>query len=70
MALSKETITLQDYLKHEMADGKTEFRVTAQPEPKGPGVKIYIHPLGKDGESRDFIIDGELTHDVSQFLPS
>lgn len=40
MALSKETITFQDFLKHEMADGKTEFRVTAQPEPNGPGVKI------------------------------
>lgn len=68
--LPKETITLEAYLNHELCEGKTEFRITAEPSEHGNGVKIYIHPLGKDGESRDFLVDGELTHDVSTFLPS
>lgn len=69
MPLPKEKITLEDYLRHEIAEGKTEFRITAETRPICPGVLIYIHPLGKDGESRDFIVYGGVTDDSSKFLP-
>jgi len=68
MPHSTDSITLQDYLKLELSEGKTEFRVVAGPQANGPGVRIYIHPLGKDGESRNFIVDGEMTHDVTEII--
>ena len=70
MSLPKQHVTLQDYFKHELAEGKTEFRVVAGNFGDDVGVKIYIHPLGKDGESRDFKINGGDVADITRFLPS
>ena len=70
MAIPKEHVTLQDYLTHELSEGKTEFRVVAENIGSEAGVKIYIHPLGKDGESRDFVVNGGDVEDVTRWLPS
>lgn len=69
MTLPKQSVTIQDYLTHELSDGKTEFRVVAENIGGEAGVKIYIHPLGKDGESRDFIVNGGDVEDITQWLP-
>ena len=51
--------TLQDYLTKEGNEGmKTEFRLVASKQRSDKVVTIYIHPLGKDGQSLDFEIDG------------
>lgn len=69
MSLPKRHVTFADYLIHETGDGKTEFRVVVN-EVSGEGeVKIYIHPLGKDGESRDFLVDADDVTDITQWLP-
>lgn len=70
MALPKEHVSLQDYFVDQIADGKTEFRIVAEDRGQSPGVKIYIHPFGKDGESRDFIINGGEVQDITRWLPS
>lgn len=70
MTLPKEHVTLQDYLSHETEEGKTEFRVVAKNISGEAGVKVYIHPLGKDGESRDFIVNGGDVEDITRWLPS
>lgn len=67
MSLPKEHVTFEDYFKHEISEGKTEFRVVAQSTDEG--VKLYIHPLGKNGESRDFIVTCGDTIDVTRWLP-
>jgi hypothetical protein len=49
----------QDYLTKEGNEGtKTEFRLVASKQRSNKVVTIYIHPLGKDGQSLDFEIDG------------
>lgn len=51
--------TLQDYLTKEGNEGmKTEFRLVASKQRSDKVVTIYIHPLGKDGQSLDLEIDG------------
>jgi len=70
MSLPKEHVSLQDYFVDQIAEGKTEFRVVAEDRGQSPGVKIYIHPLGKDGESRDFIVNGEEVRDITRWMPS
>lgn len=53
-------MTLQEYLTHEANNGmKTEFRLVASKERSDKVVTIYIHPLGKNGLSLDFEIDGD-----------
>jgi hypothetical protein len=69
MSLPKNHVTLQDYLSHELAEGKTEFRVVAENIGDEAGVKIYIHPLGKDGDSRDFVVNGSDVEDITCWLP-
>ena len=52
-------MTLQQYLTHEADNGmKTEFRIVASKERSDKVVTLYIHPLGKDGLSLDFEING------------
>jgi len=52
-------MTLQDYLTKEGNEGmKTEFRLVASRQRSDKVVTLYIHPLGKDGQSLDFAIDG------------
>lgn len=70
MALPKEHVTLQDYFSHELSEGKTEFRIVVSTVSSEAGVKIYIHPLGKDGESRDFIVNGGDVEDITRWLSS
>lgn len=69
MSLPKEPISFVDYLTHEAAEGKTEFRIVIEDFGKIAGVKLYIHPLGKDGESRNFIVREHLIRDVTRWLP-
>ena len=53
------SMTLQQYLTHEADNGmKTEFRIVASKERSDKVVTLYIHPLGKDGLSLDFEING------------
>lgn len=40
-------MTLEQYFKKELADGKIEFRLRATDS--GDGVDIYIHPSDRDG---------------------
>jgi len=40
----------REYLKSEQSEGKTEFRIVLKSDNT-----FYIHPLGKDGTSRDFV---------------
>jgi hypothetical protein len=67
--MSKKHVSLASYLESEIAQGKLEFRVVAKLTDVEGQVKIYIHPLGKDGESRDFSIVENTTQDVTRWLP-
>jgi hypothetical protein len=59
-------MTLQDYLTDEANSGmKTEFRIVASKERSDRVQTIYIHPLGKDGRSLDFEIDGNTLHCIT-----
>ncbi len=62
----KEHISFEEYLRREFEQGKYEFRlVVSRP---GEHVKLYIHPLGKDGESRDFEVNETTIRDVTRWL--
>jgi hypothetical protein len=44
--------TLEEYIRNEYAEGKIDFTFRASIWPwKGGPVTIYIHPLGKDGQT-------------------
>lgn len=53
----------------ESESGHTEFRVVIANRNTDNGVKIYIHPLGKDGDSREFEASGTTIHDVTRWFP-
>ncbi|MDD3986104.1 MAG: hypothetical protein PHY59_09605 [Methanobacterium sp.] len=42
---------LYQYLREERKFGKTEFRIQFM-----EGVHFYIHPVGKNGKTKDFIL--------------
>lgn len=69
MTLPRTQISLQDYFRHELAEGKTEFRVVVNSEEEDGVTKLYIHPLDRDGQSRDFAIVGNEVSDITQWLP-
>ena len=69
MSLPKKHVAFEDYLIHERDEGKTEFRVVINGVGEHGETKIYIHPLGRDGESRDFLVDADDVTDVTQWLP-
>lgn len=68
MTLPRTQITLQDYFRHELAEGKTEFRVVLNSDESGV-TRIFIHPLDRDGATRDFGIVGNEASDITQWLP-
>lgn len=52
-----ETMTLEQYLKAEFArSGAIDFAIRANVQ--GEHVTFYIHPHGKDGDTRDYEVDG------------
>ena len=56
-------MTLEDYLKHEMSEGKIDFELRAIEAEEGR-ISFYIHPTGADGRTRDYVVDGnELRED-------
>lgn len=60
-------MTFEDYLKNCVDAGITEFRLVAsKTHPLGTNAKIYIHPLGKDGESKDYYVTDNVLVDVTQ----
>lgn len=60
--------TFQAYLEDARKQGITDFRVVLQPNKIGPESLIYIHPLGKDGDSKDFTVASGLLTDVTGTL--
>lgn len=46
---------LMRYFEKEIAEGKTEFRLVAQPGAND--ISLMIHPLGKDGETIDLSLE-------------
>lgn len=46
---------LLKHFENELAEGKTEFRLVAQQTENG--VKMYIHPIGKDGNTIDLSLE-------------
>jgi hypothetical protein len=52
-------MTLEQYLRQEFArSGVIDFRLRATVGPAG--VSFYLHPLGKDGDTRDYVVDGNV----------
>lgn len=52
----RETITLDKYLRKEMAEGKIDFAFRAA-ETEDGHIYFYVHPQGKDGDTRDFYLN-------------
>jgi hypothetical protein len=50
--------TLETYLDESLPSGYGEFRLVANRNPDKT-IKFYIHPLNKDGKTRDFAVDGD-----------
>jgi hypothetical protein len=51
-------MTFEEYLRQELArSGAIDFRFRATVNADG-SVSFYVHPLGKDGDTRDFIVSG------------
>jgi hypothetical protein len=53
------TKTLEQYLKDAIEAGAIDFRIRASVS--DGCVSFYIHPLDRDGETRDFQVRGNLT---------
>jgi hypothetical protein len=49
------TVTLEEYIRYELAEGKIDFRFRAHSFEGGP-LEIYIHPLDKDGQTTPLLI--------------
>lgn len=62
--VKKSEITLEEYLQLELPTGCQEFRLVANRGPDNK-IKFYIHPLNRDGVSRDFAVDGNQCDCVS-----
>lgn len=53
-------LDIEQYLRKENKEGKTEFRLVVSHNTE-EGIVIYMHPLGKNGETFDAIItDGQI----------
>jgi hypothetical protein len=46
---------LLNHFEKELAEGKTEFRLVARQTERG--VEMYIHPMGKDGNTIDLYLE-------------
>lgn len=58
-------LNLEKYLRDEIGNETQEFRLIGQKNEAGD-VVFYIHPLNKDGKSRDFTVMGELVRNVTR----
>lgn len=47
---------LEEYLQQEVEAGKIDFRIRAVSE--NGNTSFYIHPLGKNGLTLDFVVKG------------
>lgn len=64
--MGKKHISFEEYLRSEFERGTFEFRmVVSRP---GEHVRLYIHPFGKDGDSRDFEVNESNITDVTRWL--
>lgn len=52
----RDLIDLETFLAQEMREGKSEFRMVATHTARG--IEFYLHPLGSNGDTRDFGIKG------------
>lgn len=67
--MTQKHTTFGQYLLDESESGHTEFRVVIENRNSDGSVKIYIHPFGKDGDSRNFEVSGIIIIDVTKWLP-
>lgn len=51
-------VTLEEYINSEIPNGYGEFRLVANRNPDKT-LKFYLHPLNRDGETRDFAVNGD-----------
>jgi len=65
--MGKQHIELEAYLREQMEGGKHEFRIVPR-KADGGKLVVYIHPLGRDGDSRDFEVDGNAVQDCTRWL--
>ncbi len=49
-------MTLEEYLRRELARGAIDFRIRASAD--DGTVRFYIHPQGRDGDTRDWVVNG------------
>lgn len=57
---SPAEMTFQQYLTEETAGRRAEFRIVVSRERSDTAQTLYIHPLGRDGKSLDFAIEGNV----------
>ena len=61
--------TFQQYLLELRSEGIIEVRLVIAPdEREDGGTQVYLHPLGKDGESRDYSVQECNITDCTDFL--
>ncbi len=65
--MPKSHVSFEEYLSVQMQKGVYQFRIA--PETTPDGVKFLIHPLGVDGETRDFVVVASSIADVTRWLP-
>lgn len=53
--------TFEQYLHAEIEEGKIDFRIRAQKNANGH-VEFYIHPLDKNGDTRDYEVAGDTVY--------
>lgn len=63
----KKHVSFEEYFRSQVESGIFEYRVVVGRI--GEHVKLYIHPLGKDGDSRDFEVNESTVTDVTRWLP-
>lgn len=64
MTIPRTQITLQEYFRHELAEGKTEFRVVLQSEEVEGVTRLYIKRLGRQAQGR-----GNVSLGLAQAVP-
>lgn len=52
----RDLIDFETFLAQEMREGKSEFRMVTMHTARG--IEVYLHPLGSNGDTRDFGIKG------------
>lgn len=61
-------MTLEAYIRQELAEGKIDFRFRAHSYAGGP-VEIYIHPIDKNGQTTPLLlVEGDTVREKPQLL--